>query len=79
MPLIMDQSLSPFLLGALAETAALVIALVTLYFGTSGDASSTVFVYGTAISFASYMTYMVYLGFASRSAGRSFILSQGRK
>ena len=48
-------------------------------FGTSGNTSSGVFIYGFVISLIVYVVYMIYLGFISRSSGRSSIISQGQK
>ena len=76
LPLIMDQSLSPFLIGALLGTIGVFIVVVALYFWTSGNASSGVFIYGFVISFIVYVVYMIYLGFISRSSGRSHIMGQ---
>ncbi len=67
LPLIMDQSLSSFLTGALAGTTTIFIVLIALYYGTSGNTSSMVFVYGIATSLIVYVVYMIYLEFISRS------------
>ena len=76
LPLIMDQSLSPFLIGALLGTIGVFIAVIALYFGTYRNTSSGVFIYGFVISLIVYVVYMIYLGFISRSSGRSNIMSQ---
>ncbi len=72
----MDQSLSPFLIGALLGTIGVFIAVIALYFGTYRNTSSGVFIYGFVISLIVYVVYMIYLGFISRSSGRSNIMSQ---
>ena len=76
LPLIMDQSLSPFLTGALFGTITLIIVMVALYFATSKNTSSGVFIYGFVISLIVYLVYMRYIGFISRSSARSHIMSQ---
>ena len=76
LPLIMDQSLSPFLTGALFGTITLIIVMVALYFATSKNTSSGVFIYGFVISLIVYLVYMIYIGFISRSSARSHIMSQ---
>ena len=76
LPLIIDQSLSPFLIGALLGTIEVFIAVIALYFTTSRNTSSGVFIYGFVISLIVYVVYMIYLGFISRSSGRSNIMSQ---
>ncbi len=79
LPLIIDQSLSPFLTGALFGTLTLIIVMIVLYFATSGNTSSVVLIYGFVISLIVYAVYMIYLGFISRSSGRSYITDQGIK
>ena len=79
LPLIIDQSLSPFLTGALLGTTTLIIVMIALYFATSGNTSSVLLIYGFVISLIAYAVYMVYLGFISRSSGRSYISNQGIK
>jgi hypothetical protein len=79
LPLIIDQSLSPFLTGALFGTITLIIVMIALYFATSGNTSSVLLIYGFVISLIVYAVYMVYLGFISRSSGRSYISTQGIK
>ena len=79
LPLIIDQSLSPFLLGTLFGTITFFIVMIALYFGTSGNENPGVFIYGFVISLIVYMAYMVYLGFISRSSGRTYIMSQGQR
>ena len=79
LPLIIDQSLSPFLTGALLGTTTLIIVMIALYFATSGNTSSVLLIYGFVISLIVYAVYMVYLGFISRSSGRSYISNQGIK
>ena len=76
LPLIIDQSLSPFLLGTLFGTITFFIVMIALYFGTSGNEGSGVFINGFGISFIVYVAYIVYLGFISRSSGRSYIMGQ---
>lgn len=76
LPLIIDQSLLPFLIGALLGTIGVFIVVIALYFGTSRNTSSGVFIYGFVISLIVYIVYMIYLGFVSRSSGRSHIMSQ---
>lgn len=79
LPLIIDQSFSPFLTGALFGTTTLIIVMIALYFATSGNTSSVLLIYGFVISLIVYAVYMVYLGFISRSSGRSYITDQGIK
>ena len=79
LPLIIDQSLSPFLKGALFGAITLIIVMIALYFATSGNTSSVLLIYGFVISLIVYAVYMVYLGFISRSSGRSYISNQGIK
>ena len=79
LPLIIDQSLSPFLKGALFGAITLIIVMIALYFATSGNTSSVLLIYGFVISLIAYAVYMVYLGFISRSSGRSYISNQGIK
>ena len=76
LPLIMDQSLSPFLTGALFGIITLIIVMVALYFAISKNTSSGVFIYGFVISLIVYLVYMIYIGFISRSSARSHIMSQ---
>ena len=79
LPLIIDQSLSHFLLGTLFGTITFFIVMSALYFGTSGNESSGVFIYGFVISLIVYVVYMIYLGFVFRSSGRTYIMSQGQR
>lgn len=79
LPIIMDQSLSPFLTGAFAGTATIIIAMIALYFAVSGNTDSTVFSYGFALSLLVYLVYMIYLGFIARSSGRSYIKNHSAK
>ena len=76
--LIMDQSLSPFLAGAVFGLVGFFIVTIALYYGTSENTSSGVFIYGFIISLIVYAVYMSYLGIVSRSSGRSYIMGQHR-
>ncbi len=76
--LIMDQSLSPFLAGAVFGLVGVFIVTIALYYGTSENTSSGVFIYGFIISLIVYAVYMSYLGIVSRSSGRSYIMGQHR-
>lgn len=76
--LIMDQSLSPFFAGAVFGLVGFFIVTIALYYGTSENTSSGVFIYGFIISLIVYAVYMIYLGIVSRSSGRSYIMGQHR-
>ncbi|WP_156318729.1 MULTISPECIES: hypothetical protein [Acidiplasma] len=76
MPLIIDMPLSSFLSEAFAGLVALVIVTIVLYYVASKNISSDVFIYGFAISLIAYIVYMIWLGFISRSSGRTYIMDQ---
>ena len=79
LPLIIDQSLSHFLIGALSGTVGFFVVLIVLYFAISTRRVSGVFIYGFLISLIVYLFYMIYLSSISRSSGRSYIINQGQK
>jgi len=79
LPLIMDQSFTPFLIGALAGTATFALVLGVLIFVTSGNPRSGLLIYGFAIDLTSYVAYMIWLGLINRSSGRSYIVSQAQR
>ncbi|MFG1389581.1 hypothetical protein [Acidiplasma aeolicum] len=76
LPLIIDMPLSSFLSEAFAGLVALVIVTIVLYYVASKNISSDVFIYGFAISIIAYIVYMIWLGFISRSSGRTYIMDQ---
>lgn len=68
--LIIDRTFTPLPIRALSGTATFAIVLIVLIFATSGNPSSGLLVYGSAINLTSYAAYIIWLGFIIRSSRR---------
>ena len=68
--LIIDRTFTPLPIRALSGTATFAIVLIVLIFATSGNPSSGLLVYGSAVNLTSYAAYIIWLGFIIRSSRR---------